>query len=900
MDSSPTYVSAGSGYSNGSRVNLRTLGHHGQTSSSVNSVSGQVTTCPLNNPTCKNPTPAPNGTIVEAVGVVPPNLEPEQGQTLKERAEEIRSEIEDVDYDSFNYDPDLDVESTISDGKAPVVNTEGDWAGSAGTLRYTDNPYLGTPRLQAPADERFYIHLREPSGNRIQDNADEDLAGVTTSGTIVIEQLSYDSDVVDTRKVDTTDQVCLGVSVGKKCHEAAGVSLSPGFYRIYPEGQPANGYPISVGEPQQQIRTITSDLETEANQLTKRGERIVDLATKEKIVRKTTATYTDENGTAGKFNLSVPKDVNTLQVQAYTPAAEGVKIDDVQNASFEDLQTLANLETYNESFYITPAPESVDVPANETSIRAVEVNSIPFQDIGKSMNKSEWLRSLLENETYADIASDYLEPTEDMNSTEIEDLHSELSDLADENENLRDRLSDRQDIDVTLDPDQNTDELKAEIEALRQEITQLEGGLNTGDPETDIGDGTVDATIPFDGDLAPDGASVVANNVQTGETTVVDEQYWSVNKQAGQPDQLVIEDYPIDADTAQIAFGITASSEDGQDIADTQVPITNPAFSGNALSLQAIDVTTVMPGPSESVTVEPTVGSDSVGIESVNATVQGPDGERPTTNPAADEVRFETNGAGSYQIQLTITDANGQQWSETVSIQAIEETVSQDPSVRAVDGFTGPLALAGDGLEGGSVDTSGSELEVSAISPRDNVPSSLHVYAEGISNNHQDITVNLLKATGEGEPEQARRNAKVFVHVTELPDSTVAFREGNQPLGIGEDTAYGGAHPSDRGDAHVIKTHTSDDGSVTIEVQKDPGFLTSAFYDIQTTVPFLLPRPSALSPLSTAASALLPILEVVIDLAATTTSLVVDPATAVTFDAPVADLAAAHGGATPA
>ncbi|OLZ39060.1 hypothetical protein A6E15_19475 [Natrinema saccharevitans] len=737
--------------------------------------------------------------------------------------------------------------------------------------------------------------MREPSGNRIQDNADEDLAGVTTSGTIVIEQLSYDSDVVDRQTVETSEQLCLGVSVGKKCHEAAGVSLSPGFYRIYPEGQPANGYPISVGDPQQQIQTITSDLEDRAGQLTQRGERIVELATQEKIVRKTTSTYS-KNGTAGKFNLSVPKDVNTLQVQAYTPAAEDMNITDVENASFEDLQQIANLETYNESFYITPAPESVDVPANETSIRAVEVNSIPFQGIDKSLNKSEWLRNLLENETYADIASDYLEPPSEMNSTEIEDLHSELSDLADENENLRERLTDREDINVTLDPDQNTDKLKAEIEALRQEITQIEGGLNTGDPETDIGDGTVDATIPFDGDLAPDGASVVANNVQTGETTTVSEEYWSVNKRTGRSDQLVIEDFPIDADTAQIAFGITASSEDGQNIADTQVPITNPAFSGNALALQAIDVTTVMPGPSESVTVEPTVGSDSVGIESVNATVRGPDGERPTTNPAADEVRFETNGAGSYQIQLTITDANGQQWSETVSIQAIEETVSQDPSIRAIDGFTGPLALAGDGLEGGSVDTSGSELEVAAISPRDNIPSSLHVYAEGISNNHQDITVNLLKETGEGEPEQARRNAKVFVHVTELPKDTVAYREGNQPLGIGSDTAYGGAHPSDRGDAHVIKTHTSDDGSVTIEVHKDPGFFTSAFYDVQTTVPILLPRPSALSPLATVGSAVLPILEVAVDLVATLASLVAEPATTVTIDAPVDGLAAAHGG----
>lgn len=246
-----------------------------------------------------------------------------------------------------------------------------------------------------------------------------------------------------------------------------------------------------------------------------------------------------------------------------------------------------------------------------------------------------------------------------------------------------------------------------------------------------------------------------------------------------------------------------------------------------------------------------------------------------------------------------MTDANGQSWSETVALQAQDETVARDPSLRAVDGFTGTYALAGDGLEGGHVETDGATLEVGAIAPSDNVPNTVHVYAEGVSNNYEDITVNLLKETGTNEPEAARRNAKVFIHVTELPDGAVAFREQNQPLGIGEQTAYGGAMPSDRGDAHVIQTHTEADGTVTVEVHKDPGVLTSAFYEAQKLTPFALPRPGSLNPLAILATIVTVFADAAADVA-TSTAVAVEPAAPATFDAPVDAMAATHGGATPA
>lgn len=676
------------------------------------------------------------------------------------------------------------------------------------------------------------------------------------------------------------------------------MDLPPGFYRVSPEGS-AYTTVVSFGDPNQQIRAITSNLEDEADQMTTRGQRIIDLANQSKIERGTTATYTDANGTAGQFNFTIPEDVSVVQVQAYTPAAEDVNISDVENASFADLQTFADLKSYNESFYITPAPKSVDLPANDTEIRAVEVNSPPFQDIGRGMNRSELLRDLLQNDTMAGIVTDYLELPSNMTRDEVQALHDNLSRLAQENDALRQRLDECEDINVTLENDQSTDKLRNELTAIRQEVQQLKGSLRAGDDETDVSNGTIDATIPFDGDLSTDGVNIVANNLATGETTVVSEEYWSVNKRTGRSDQVVIEDYPIDEDTPQIAFGVTASGEDGESLADTRVPISNPAFTGQRLDLEAIDVSSVQLGPSEAVTLSPALDSESVDLQNVTATVTGPNGERSVAHLSSDELSFRTDGAGTYRVKLELTDANGQSWVEMVALQASNRSVARDPSVRAVEGFTGPIAVAGDGLTSGAVETEGAELTVAAVSPQDNVPSTVHVYTEGLSNNYDDVTVRLLRDNGDSEPEQVRTNAKVFIHTTELPDDAVAFREGNQPLGINGETAYGGATPSDQGDAHVIKTHTNADGTVTVEVHRNPGFTTTAFYEAQKITPILLPRPSSLNPLSLLADFVTVLLDVGGDLATATmtaTTAAADSATTVSPTAPSGELAATHGG----
>lgn len=783
----------------------------------------------------------PDGTVVEAYGVKTSNIDPETGQDLRERAEEIRNDLRNWDPSALGWNPDRQLAGTNGEfantGEEYVaINSKSSW----GLSGWADTPNLGQPMLVAPADKSFIAHVRDPTDTpTFQDGVDADLPGTVQDDTdIVFQQLDYSGDVVDTITVETSNTREAATLSNAEDHDYAEVNLPAGFYRVKAENS-SYSYPMAVApdrNPEKLTKAITQKLETKANQKAQQAARVQNLLDQNKVVELTTTTYT-KNGERGHFNFSsVPSDVDVVAVQAYSPALDKYQIEDPQNASIQDLREIAALEDYNSSFYITPVARDVSVPSQNVTIRVREVSATPYMDPGRFQNKSEWIQELLENQTFTDAVKDRLEMNE-QNRTKV---LNQLSQVREENQQLQERyetlLEQREE---RTGVDEVTNE--TEIRLLRQSIRDLQGELKAEDAETSYGDGTVSATIPWSGDIAEDAVSVTAHFPGSGESVVVPDEYVSVNKRAGQGDVLKVTDYPVPENTGITTFGVTVNGEDGEALGNTKVPAMNPGYSGKVLSLESVSVSTLYPGPSEQVSISLNPEDESAAVQSVNATVDGPEGAVNVTVTDSEKVQFTTNGAGTYYVSLEVTDRDGSTWSEGLAIKAGSESINQPASVRARDGFTGEFAVASDGLNGGSMKTAGGAVQASAIAPADNVPSTVHFYTSQVSNNFQNTNVRVLKQSGDGEPETVRKHTKVFVHTAKLSDNAVVYREGSEPLKVGGETAYGQITCAEGSDGCTVRTYTEGDGSVSITVNNNPNVVESTLHWVSLNSPVDIP-----------------------------------------------------------
>lgn len=806
-------------------------------------ISGQVVSCPASNPECSDPGAVPDGTVVEAYGVKEPNVNAATGQSLKDRAQEIRDDMRSFDPEDVGWNPDLSLvgsggEFTETGNEYVAVHRRESW-GLEGWSSGTD---VDQPLLTAPADEPVILTVWDPASEAIvEDGTNAQLPGEVSEGTIILEQLDYTGDVVNVREVET-DQTRSSISPLAADKKYAEVNLPTGFYRVSVEGSPFS-YVMTVGSPQQLTKTITNDLETEYNRASGQAERVQELITDEKVVRLTTTTYTGENGTAGKFNFtSVPNGVNVLAVQAYSPSGEALQ--DPQNATFEDLREVAAREDYSGSFYVTPLAEDVDVPSSDVEIKTLEVSAVPFMDPSRFQSKSDYLRDLFQNSSFADVAKETLDTT----TEDLEQMRENLRDLRDENQQFEDRYDELLE-DFKNESGDPTD--TEEYRLLQQAVRDLEGQLEqvSEDTETEFSDGTISATIPWSGDLDPDNVAVVANFPQSGTSEPVPDEYVSVNKRVGQPDVVEVTDFPVPEDTPMVTFGVTVNGEDGEQLGNAKVPAVNPGFSGKLIDLDSVSVSTLRPGPSESITVRPNPGEDSVRLESVTATVDGPSGDvnaTPTDDGKA--VEFTTDGAGGYFITLEMTDTSGNSWSEGLSVKADGNNTNQPPSVRARDGFTGTFAVVGDGLRDGSISTEGGVLRASAVADNGNVPGEVHFYTSQVGNNHLATEVRVLKASSGGTPESVRKHVKVFLHTGTISEDAVIYRQGNQAIPERGENRFGAVTCPTDSDGCTLASYTEANGAATFTINNNPSVVESTFHYVRMRVPFDIPGPLTITP----------------------------------------------------
>jgi hypothetical protein len=179
-----------------------------------------------------------------------------------------------------------------------------------------------------------------------------------------------------------------------------------------------------------------------------------------------------------------------------------------------------------------------------------------------------------------------------VNREELERLTRELEALREQNQRLRDRVTDP---DYT-DPGDATDaELRTRIQELQQALTELRDTIEHDPPETDVGQETLSASFPFDADLAPENVLVRMHYSNgTTRTLSTDSEHVRIDSSMVGQDEVVVENYPLPAsDVALANVEVDVATEEGIGNAETRIRI--PAFDGTVPKLDAVEVAT-LPG----------------------------------------------------------------------------------------------------------------------------------------------------------------------------------------------------------------------------------------------------------------------------------------------------------------
>jgi len=788
------------------------------------------------------------------------------------RADELIKQASNVTPPNWTRPENIDLRSEFRnvDGKYVAVHRQGDWDLRGYDLSRLDrtvgaDPQLSQPTVQLDGDETAVFSVWDASASGlVQDNADEDLPGATTSGTVVIESVGAAGEQIDTQRVETSDTVRIRSlsNPTAKTHETAALDLPEGFYRVYPESNPGASQTVVVGDPESIVSGWQDDLKTQAGQLTERAQDLREWRNQSKIEYLTATT--DSNG---RFEIPVESGrLDTASVIAYrTP--EGMNTDDPRNVTMEDLRVFYATSDYNGSFVLPASPTRTDVPASGVDVRVREVEAPAFADLDRFSNVSEWLSNYLQNESFSDLPAPLQQALTNTTRANLEKTYAELENLTEANSELRERSGEllkekTGDENVTWNPDPGDledTELRQRIDALQQTITELRDTIEAGDSAREFGDETVSTEQTFSGSLDESDVTVMAHWTN-GTSSLVPDEFVSVDRSAGTAvgagtTTVSVDDYPLAADDpAGVEFEYIVANDAG--VGRENQRVENPAFDGETPTLDALDLSTLAPGPSETVSVRAVPEEDSGFRRLSDVTVFAPDGAVLDTSnvSAGNRFNFSTAGEGRYTVRLGMESTDGTVFTETVRIRATETDIDRPASVRAASGPTGLFALVGESFNGGSVDVSdnGQQLDVVAQIPEDaTLPTQVHLYTEGVQS-AASATTTLSVVRGE-DRRSIDETVGVTVHSTRLSESALMYRNGN-PLTADGETRHGSY--SVRPEGTSVSTYTDETGRLELETHNSPGWIDRLRFRLSTLTADLPSLPfSTVAPTNLAAVA---------------------------------------------
>lgn len=723
---------------------------------------------------------------------------------------------------------------------------------------FTDTADLAKPQTQFSGDNPIVLTAWDPAGGFLSNSlvADEysrQLPGeVQDSATIVIEQLDGGDSVIGRREVSLNRTYGGGIADLSTLHYAE-VNLPPGFYRVKVKNSDYPGYVIRVGSL---TELIDSSLTTVDGAVANQSKTVRDLLENKKFE----GSVELETDAEGKFRLGI-SDYNrlkTVTVQAYKAPDAAVKADDLTLSDVRDVTT--NASQVNASFYLPTQPKVVDPPKGGVTLTMVEAGW-PYG--GQMAPFDERWRSFLSglfNQSYGKLASLLDTRSTDYSSGELQDIHTELQRLAEQNDQLRDQYQEnleaalgQQNPDVIVDSGSTDDqELQARIQALQQTMAELQNSVKQLESGTEATNQTVSSYATFNRPLNQDQVTVVGR-WSNGSSFVVPSEYISLDTStfpnvdsAGSVHRTTtvrVEDYPVgENDPAMLSFEYRIATADG--IGGARNAVENPTFTGDPPDVDSFRLDTIAPGPDDRVTIEanPAEGSSFQAI--TNYEVIAPNGSTiaTTTITNGTQTTFKTDGAGVYTVRATMSTDSGASFVETFRVEAGENNEERPASIRAASGPTGVYALVGDGLSDGRVDVSnaGGEVAVTAVVPsKADTPESVHVYTDSLTTS-PDSTATVRVLRGQSE-ESVRDRVGIVWHEKRLTDDAIVYRiesGDSQPISE-EGTQYGTLHRNDS--TTIIETYTDGSGAAKIRTVNNPTLIQKAVYFARTNIPINVP-----------------------------------------------------------
>lgn len=788
--------------------------------------------------------PVTNATV-EIYGVDHSQITAATGQSLEERAQELLAEAKDP-YPA-EWDENLDILSLFADAEDDYVAVH-----SANVLpnnRFFDGKAggasadLDTPQLVVAADEPIVMTVWDPSGSdpssKYLDNAvDADLPGRTTDGTIVVNKLSMSGEVLDSTEIETKDIYETGTTPFDKMHEGARLSLGQGFYEVSAEGSSTSYVIASVGDMsiEEMGNTYAKGLEDSANRATERANEI-----DQKLTDGTFGRVVVETDANGEFAAEIPAAFTTVDVTAYKGGdlLDGISLED---RSVSELQEQIEAMDYTASVYIPTETKTVSAPFDSpVSIEVKEVLSLPNTG-GIDTTTAEDLVNDTINSTQG-TAETITDPDAWDNATEEakEELYNSLLRTVIGNDNLETCIIDEAE-EAGVTSDYHFDSVSQDTANTHIQIMQsclgttspvdvplpddVEGGAEeVKNGVGDVVEHVLNLRIPFSGSLDPDTASVIVRYAD-GSFETMPEDYWSVDEGLIGNDAVVIEDYPMPKDQPMVSVEILASDEDGLDRGS--VDVRNPAFAGETPALKSIKLNTIAPGAGQSVNLDVTPTDDSSFKSVKSAKVWDGDGNVVSSSLSNGELSF-TAGPGSHLVKLTVEDTNGNEYVERLRINAEDDDLPYDPSIRVQKGFLGTYAVVGDGAIDGEISQKNDVTTVGVVLAKGESPSAVRVHLNELDTTG-DIKVRLMQ----GDDEQSyERFTTVFVYTSQLSEDSLVYRNGDEPIAT-EKGQYGTR--MDKADSELIVTYTETDGTVDLSVNNNPGIVDRTLFWIRLNI----------------------------------------------------------------
>lgn len=741
---------------------------------------------------------------------------------LEARSNELLDQAANPRPNSWN--PDLSISDSIAadaDGKYVTTHSAGDM----GIAGWKASPDLAPAQLRFDRGETVYAYVWDPSKDGlVQDGVESEYPGGVDDNTgVVVEQIDHKNDTISKTVYETDETYNVGGLGGE--HDYVALNLPPGYYRIYAEGDPQNAVVREVGDP---ASIIERDLRNEAQKYSEQAQQVRDRISNGKFARQTLTT-----NESGYVTITPAKGVKVIAIQAYK--ADGSLVD----AKNPDPSALRELRAsgFDGAIYLSTQPKRVNLnnfdTANDTAqVKVRKWTAAPYANMSRFQNLAEQLQSELLNATTADLESAFEDRLEQVNRDNLEQRWADLANLLRSNPNARERYLNETNRDQLPNAEDLSDtELRQSLRVAQSALaTQPSTGAG-GETTTEVGNGVADFTAILNGEYEPDDVAIFAH-YSNGTTRTVADEYVSVDQSlTGSETEIRVRDYPVGKeDPAQVTFEVKAANQNGVD--SVRGSIVNPAFGGEVPAIDAIDVSTLRPGPSETVSISLRPAKDSSYGSLKDVRVFAPDGNELNVTLDGERATFETAGQGTHTIRATYTDSTGAEFVETIRINAQEATTNPPPTVRIEDG--GDTVIAGSGLRSARVEETQDGKRVTAIVPADgDRPGTVHV--RGSDAFTGDVTLNVVKGDLE---ESIDKHVSVVVH-TQLPEGALVYRDGrDQPITRDGSTQYGEVEKrtgEDGSTKHIIRTYTDASGQLKLEISRDPGFLERTLYDFRTS-----------------------------------------------------------------